>query len=81
MKEIIDISEEDYNLIKSMGGLKWKGVTEGEIAIYNGTVISENITNLDVLKTVFPNDYWLHIYVRRAKKDWGNSLYGGDIYE
>ena len=34
-------------------------------------VIPKNVTNGDILKTMFPNDLWLHIYARRAKKNGG----------
>lgn len=35
----------------------------------------KNVTNGDMLKTIFPNDLWLHIYARRAKKEWWNTPY------
>lgn len=38
-------------------------------------VIPKNVTNGDILKTMFPNNLWLHIYARRAKKEWWNTPY------
>ena len=32
-------------------------------------------TNGEVMQSLFPNDLWLHIYARRAKKEWWNSPY------
>ena len=37
--------------------------------------IPDNATNGDVIKAVFPNDLWLHIHSRRAKKEWWNAPY------
>ena len=37
----------------------------------------KGMTNGEVLHKIFPNDLWLHIYARRARKnaDWWNSPY------
>lgn len=35
----------------------------------------KNVTNGDILKAISPNDLWLHIYARRAKKEWWNAPY------
>lgn len=38
-------------------------------------MVPENATNLDMLKAVFPDDLWLHLYARRAKNDWINKKF------
>ena len=56
MKLIIEINEEKYNqIINSYQGSNVRP-KDYEIAIINGTPISDNATNGDIIKALFPNE-------------------------
>lgn len=56
MKVIIDISEHLYKLLKDLPSDSNEGTIENVLmkAVENGTPISDNATNGDVVKTIFP---------------------------
>ena len=84
MKVIIDIPQETYNFLNKYG-------TDGGIvedAVIDGIPISDNVTNGDIIKAIFPNgdlhdyDYYdgyviykLNYRDFKFDKDWWNAPY------
>ena len=85
MKEIIDISEETYALIKNnelLSNSSYK--TEIWEAINNGIPFFKNATNGDVIKSLFPNytyigtcilDKYENILMHDINYNWWNAPY------
>ena len=90
MRLIIDIPDDEYNAIKNTAFVEDEKTMFRQNAndrkctmglfhivdeIKNGTPITDNATNGDVIRAMFPDDIWLQLYARRAKNGWWNAPY------